>query len=297
MKKNTLYIILAATVLFAGGCGMFNDRRPIATEAPYDEPVEIQIEPEEEILTFVAAHGGVYTTVVNPFIEKNTYDPDCFTHEGDKLSYEGDPRYTYRLGVDVSRYQGSINWNAVKEDGYDFAILRLGYRGYGTAGTLNMDSRFYENLAGAKAAGLDVGVYFFAQAINEEEAVEEAEYVLKALNGTELELPVVYDPESVIDADARTDNVSGEQFTKNTLAFCSAIEDAGYDAMFYCNMLWEAFELDLTQLTDYPLWYADYEPLPQTPYRFDMWQYTSTGHVDGIKGDTDINIWLVPVDN
>ncbi len=294
MKKNAICLIFASVILLTAGCGIFEERRAIATEAPYEGQIEIQIEPEEEILTFVAAHGGTYTTVVDPFVEKHTYDLDCFVHEGDKLAYEGDPRYDYRLGVDVSRYQGSIDWNAVKEDGYDFAILRLGYRGYGSAGTLNMDSRFSENLAGAKAAGLDVGVYFFAQAINEEEAVEEAQYVLNALNGTELELPIVYDPESVIDDDARTDNVSGEQFTKNTLAFCQAIEDAGYDAMIYSNMLWEAFELDLAQLDGYPIWYADYEPLPQTPYRFEFWQYTSTGRVNGIRGDVDINIWLIP---
>ncbi len=296
MKRNALCLTLAAVTLFAAGCGLINDRREVATEAAYDEPVEILIEPEQEILTFVSAHGGTYRMVVDPFVERHTYNLDCFIHDGDKLSYTGDPRYGYRLGVDVSRYQGSINWDQVRDDGYDFAILRLGYRGYGTAGSLNMDSQFYQNLNGAKAAGLDVGVYFFAQAINEEEAREEADYVLSALNDAELELPVVYDPESVTGADARTDDVTGEQFTRNTLAFCQTIEEAGYEAMVYSNMLWEAYELDLKELTDYPIWYADYEPLPQTPYRFEFWQYTSTGRVNGIRGDVDINIWLIPTE-
>ena len=113
------------------------------------------------------------------------------------------------------------------------------------------------------------------------------------LSGYNLQLPVVFDPESILDDDARTDHVSGEQFTKNTEAFCSAIEAAGYDAMIYSNMLWEAYELDLEKLSAYPVWYADYELKPQTPYHFEVWQYTNQGSVDGINGRTDINIQLI----
>lgn len=139
-----------------------------------------------------------------------------------------------------------------------------------------------------------MGVYFFAQAINEEEAKEEAEFVLEHIAGYELQLPVVYDPESILDDEARTDDVSGEQFTKNTEVFCSMIEEAGYQPMIYSNMLWEAYELNLEYLEGYPIWYADYEPLPQTPYHFDFWQYTNEGSVDGIEGRTDLNIQLIP---
>lgn len=109
----------------------------------------------------------------------------------------------------------------------------------------------------------------------------------------ELQMPVVYDPEHILEDEARTDGVTGEQFTQNAKVFCKEIEEAGYDAMIYSNMLWEAYELDLEKLLDYPVWYADYEELPQTPYRFSMWQYSSTGSVPGIEGNVDLNIQLL----
>lgn len=198
-----------------------------------------------------------------------------------------------RLGVDVSVFQGDIDWEQVKAAGYEFAILRIGYRGYGEEGTLNADEKFEQNLENARKAGIDVGVYFFSQAVNEEEAKEEADFVLEHLKGQELQMPVVYDPEHILEDEARTDGVTGEQFTQNAKVFCKEIEEAGYDAMIYSNMLWEAYELDLEKLLDYPVWYADYEELPQTPYRFSMWQYSSTGSVTGIEGNVDLNIQLL----
>lgn len=243
----------------------------------------------KEILTFTDAHGQTYQMEVNPDVAENVYEDSGFSRQGDQLSYS-DGNYTSRLGVDVSYYQGQVDWGKVKADGYEFAFIRLGYRGYGEEGTLNLDERFHENMQNAENAGLDVGVYFFAQAVNEEEAEEEAKFVLDALEGYELGMPVVYDPESVADEEARTNAVTGEQFTRNADAFCRKIEEAGYEPMIYCNMMWQAFELDLEQLSDYPVWYADYQPLPQTPYHFEIWQYTEQGVVDGISTAADINI-------
>lgn len=247
---------------------------------------------EEKILEFVDAFGNPYKVKINPDIARKKYRDKNFSYKEGKMIYKDD-KYSSRLGVDVSHHQGKIDWEKVKKDGYEFAIIRIGYRGYGTEGTLNLDNRFHENIKDAQRAGLDVGVYFFAQAINEEEALEEAEFVLKHLKGYELELPVVYDPESILYDEARTDDVTGEQFTKNAKVFCKRIRKAGYEPMIYSNMLWEAYELDLEKLSDYPVWYADYEPLPQTPYDFVMWQYTSSGTVDGIKGRVDLNIQFV----
>ena len=184
----------------------------------------------------------------------------------------------------------------VKNAGYDFAIIRIGYRGYGSSGVLKEDTAFAKHIEGAQKAGMDVGVYFFAQAINEQEALEEANFVLDSLKEYELQLPVVYDPELIRNEDARTNNVSGEQFTKNTIAFCNAIKDAGFEPMIYSNMFWEAFLFDMTQLQDYPIWYADYETIPQTPYDFTMWQYSEKGIVDGIEGNVDLNIWFCPIE-
>ncbi len=251
-------------------------------------------EPEPEILHFVDVYQNPYQVEINPNVEKHDYKDDSFVHNGDRLSYEDDSNYTYRLGVDVSEHQGYVDWQALKDSGFEFAFIRLGYRGYGQEGRICLDREFHRNIQNAQAAGFDVGVYFFAQAVNEEEALEEAHFVLQNLEGYTLQLPVVYDPESILDDEARTDNVSGEQFTKNTEVFCSAVADAGYDPMIYANMLWEAFELDLEELSEYPLWYADYEPAPQTPYHFRFWQYTNQGQVPGITGNTDLNIEMVP---
>lgn len=258
----------------------------VETESVSDE------KKEPEYLTFVDVFGESYQTEIYPDIPKTDYDVSRFIWNDGRLSYEDDV-YVSRLGVDVSHYQGYIDWEKVKEDGYEFAIIRLGYRGYGETGSVNLDTRFYENITNAQNAGLDVGVYFFSQAVDESEAVEEAEFVLEHLNGFELQLPVVYDPERILEDEARTDDVSGEQFTKNAIAFCSGIEDAGYEPMLYGNMLWEAFEFEMEQVCRYPFWYADYERKPQTPYRFRIWQFSEEGQVEGISEKVDLNIELV----
>jgi len=262
----------------------------------FDAPVsdtEKGTESEPELLRFVDVFGQEYEVALDPAVRRHDYLDEGFVHDGDKLLYQGDERYTYRLGIDVSHHQGDIDWIKVREAGYEFAFLRIGYRGYGNEGKLCPDTKFRQNAEQALAAGIDIGVYFFAQAVNEEEAKEEAEYVLSLLDGMELQLPVVYDPESILDAPARTDDVSGEQFTKNTRVFADTIREHGYEPMIYSNMLWEAYEFDLQQLSDLDIWYADYEPLPQTPYHFTYWQYTNEGHVSGVRGSVDLDIQLM----
>ena len=264
----------------AAGAGI-DDANPLP-----DEDHEV-VEPE--ILTFVDVFGEEYQTQIIPEVARSPYASEAFVRYGDSIRYEDDVYYC-RRGIDVSHHQGHIDWDRVKAAGYDFAFIRLGYRGYGQAGSLNLDKSFDTNIRNAHEAGLDVGVYIFSQAIDEDEAAEEAEFVIKHLEGYSLELPVVYDPESILDAEARTDDVTGEQFTKNTMLFCKMIADAGYEPMIYSNMLWEAFQFDMTVVSEYPVWYADYEPLPQTPYDFSFWQYSNTGHVDGVSGEVDLNI-------
>ena len=296
MKNRYINILICFFLsVCLAGCGYSEKSRQEEQKGQNEEtgiPDEDLPQKEPEILQFVDVFGNPYEVEINPNIVKKKYQDANFIREGDKLIYEDD-NYISRLGVDVSYHQGSIDWEKVKADGYDFAMIRIGYRGYGTEGSLNLDTSFHDNIRNAQNAGLDVGVYFFAQAINEEEALEEAEFVLKYLNGYQLQLPVVYDPESILDDDARTDNVTGEQFTKNTEVFCERIKEAGYEPMIYSNMLWEAYKLDLEQLAAYPVWYADYEPLPQTPYNFSMWQYSNSGTVDGIRGAADLNIQFI----
>ena len=229
------------------------------------------------------------------------------------------PPAGYRMlqGIDVSKHNGVIDWQKVKASGIDFAFIRIAYRGYGTSGSLKEDEMARENLLGAKAAGLKVGVYIFSQAVNASEAVEEADFVLgllekygnstadapedsarqqrDALKGLPLDLPVIFDPETIRNDVARTDNVTGEQFTKNAAAFCEHIKNAGYEAGIYSNMIWEDYYFDLSELAEYPVWYADYGSLPQTPYQFTWWQYTEKGNVDGVENAVDRNVWFLPI--
>ena len=291
MKNLVKYLLVLIGATFVG-CGTSDSKVDTETAVVVANTAEVMNETEnaEKVLKFRDVFGEEYETVINPKVPANEYDPKAFSFDGQKVKYiDGN----YMLGVDVSHHQGNIDWSKVKAAGYDFAILRIGYRGYGQTGSLNADKMFESYYSDAKAAGLKVGVYFFAQAINEAEAKEEAEFVLNILDDRELDLPVVYDPESILDDDARTDDVTGEQFTKNTQVFCKSIAEAGYQPMIYANMLWEAFELDLSQLLEYPIWYADYEPTPQTPYAFRCWQYSNTGTVDGVEGEVDLDIWLV----
>ena len=285
------------TVDLSGAAGIADD-----TERQEGNIAEAVVSPEESaalpendaILEFVDAFGEIHETMIDRSIPQHMYDYANLTKDGMLFSYQ-DEHYTSRVGIDVSKYQGTIHWDAVKAQGIEFVFIRIGYRGYGEAGTINLDQCFQDNIKGAQEAGLDVGVYFFSQAVNEEEAIEEAEFVVKNLQGYELQLPVVYDPETIRNDVARTDHVTGEQFTKNTRAFCDCIRESGYDAMIYSNMMWEAFEFDLNQLSDIPIWYADYEALPQTPYNFSIWQYTEQGRIDGIEGTIDLNLQFCPI--
>ncbi len=257
-----------------------------------EEETEEEVEDKPSTFSFFTAFGEYMDAYLQESAEKHSYDWSNLSWEGDIPSYE-DETYTTRWGVDVSSHNREIDWAKVKEAGASFAFVRVGYRGYGEAGSLNTDEYARANIEGAKAAGLDVGVYFFSQAVSEEEAVEEADLTLEILDGISLELPVVFDPENIRNDTARTDTVSGEQFTKNTIAFCDRIREAGYEPMIYCNLTWEAYTLDLEQLSDLPVWYADYEAEPQTPYQFTFWQYSESAEVPGISGDADVNLEFI----
>ena len=247
---------------------------------------------EVEIGYYIGTSGNENEYEINPYAARHPYDLDCFISDGTDVIYEGDENFSTRKGVDVSKWQGNVDWQKVKAAGYEFAFFRLGYRGY-QAGALFVDNTFHQNMENAGKAGLDVGVYFFSQAISEEEAIEEAYFVLNELENYDVQLPIVYDPEYVYEDDSRTKDLSGEQIMKNIKAFCDVIENAGYDTMLYASMYWEAKILDMGELKDYTFWYADYADKPQTPYDFAFWQYSDTGSVDGIEGNVDLNIQFI----
>lgn len=217
---------------------------------------------------------------------KNPYDPEEFYQEDGFTFYSGEQAST--VGVDVSSHQGQIDWQAVKAAGVEFAMIRVGYRGY-TKGEIQLDEYFQANMEGAAAAGIQLGVYFFSQAISVEEALEEASFVLNQIDGYDLTYPVVFDWED-IEAEARTDNMDMITLTSCADAFCQAVERAGYTGGVYFNQRFGYQELNLLSLEKYTLWLAEYNPTPTFAYHFDMWQYSCTGKVDGIETDVDLNL-------
>jgi len=226
---------------------------------------------------------------IDPELPLHDYDWTYLDRTDGLYSYKDD-KYTAKLGVDVSRFQNSIDWEAVAGDGIRFAMLRMGYRGY-VDGTLMTDPCFKQNIEGALANGLQVGVYFFSQAVTAEEAVEEAEYLLEAIKGYDIVMPVVFDMEIVTEsADARANTLSPAERTVIAKAFCERIAEAGYDPMIYGNTAWLLSKLEWKELQEYPVWLAQYSREPHFPYRFSMWQYTSAGKVNGIQGDVDLNL-------
>lgn len=224
---------------------------------------------------------------VDPNYPASTISTSSFVTIGERKRYlSGSVQSS--AGIDVSQHNGQIDWEAVAADGIEFAMIRVGYRGY-TQGEIYMDERFAENYAGARAAGLKVGVYFFSQAVSVEEAKEEAKFTLDALKGLKLDLPVVFDWETIGEENARADDIDRDTLTACTLAFCKAVSKK-FDAMIYTNAYQGYYLLNLGELADYPIWFAGYAQTPIFYYRFDIWQYTNEGTVAGIEGSVDMNI-------
>lgn len=221
-------------------------------------------------------------------VPANPYSAGDFVYDG---AYMTCTAGRTRLGVDVSSHQQEVDWDAVAGAGFEFAFVRVGYRGY-TQGLLNVDEYAARNLTAAKDAGLLVGAYFYSQAISVEEALEEAAFCIDFLKAYPLDLPVVFDWEYV-SAEARTGNMDRETLTACALAFCRAVEDAGFDAMIYFNPNIQELYYDLPQLTDYPFWLALYSDNMTYPYTVELWQYTDSGSVPGIQGKADINLWFI----
>ena len=222
----------------------------------------------------------------------NEYELTNFSLSKDGVFYE-DENYTVLRGIDVSEFQRTIDWEAVKADGIDFAIIRAGGR-LMQSGGLYADKCFVDNVRGALAAGLQVGVYFFSQAISPEEGLEEAEMVLSMLEGYDITMPVVMDWERLGGSDVRTYGVGADRVTAAAIAFCDRVREAGYTPMIYMNSYCGYTKLDLRDLTDVELWFAEYESVPSFRYHFTMWQYSSQGRVNGINGDVDMNLCFVP---
>lgn len=226
--------------------------------------------------------------VTLPPLTANPYGPeDFFYNEQGYLTCAAGESI---LGIDVSEYQGSIDWQQVKAAGVEFVMIRVGLRGYGT-GEIYTDSMAQEYYRGAREAGLKVGAYFFSQAVTVQEAIAEANYVLQAVRGWEVEMPLVFDWEYV-GSETRTGGMDPRTLTDCARAFCRVVRRAGYTPMVYFNLSQGRDLLYLEELTDFDWWLARYADTMDFDYRVRMWQYTSQGSVPGIWGYVDLNLWF-----
>lgn len=244
----------------------------------------------------VVVSGGKFHFVpINRELKLNNYEvTNLNILENGEFQYLTDGQVTSHKGIDVSSHQGNIDWNLVAQDGVEFAIIRVGYRGYGSEGRLVVDEKFENNIKGATAAGIKVGVYFFSQAINEAELLEEANLVLEQIAPYKIECPVVYDVEKT-SAQGRMNAISVEERTQLTKLFCQTIADAGYRPMIYHNTEMGALLINIAELEDYDKWYASYSDQMFYPYDYKIWQYSDKGKIQGISTDVDLNICFAPV--
>ena len=226
------------------------------------------------------------TVVTEPPLPMNGFSPEDF------LMVDGFMTCTaadYMIGIDVSSHQGVIDWKQVKEAGVQFVIIRLGGRGYGEEGNLFRDDMAQRNYEGAKENGLLVGGYIFSQALNEEEAVEEAQLALEMTQGWELDLPIAFDWE-FLHFEARTDEMYDGPITDCAIAFCETLKAAGVQPMLYTGLYVKTLRLE--EVLDYPMWLALYTDTMSYDYWMSFWQYSCTGKVPGINTDVDLNIYL-----
>lgn len=275
-------VLLAAALVIALCVRLFQKGKP-----EVDSDIQVKWE-NSDTLEVEDLYNGLMT-IPKFDAERNTYDLQKFAKEnGGRVTYPG-----AKTGIDVSSHQQEIDWAEVKKSGIDFAMVRVGYRGM-TEGGLFEDEFFRRNVQGALDHEIAVGVYFFSQAVSQEEAKAEADFVLDAIREFDIRYPVVFDWELIpVAEDAetpRTDHVKLREIANLADAFCREIEAGGKTAAFYTNkhLGYEAYDLGL--LKNYEMWYADYNDKPSFYYQFDMWQYTEAGEVPGINTAVDLNL-------
>jgi len=295
LRPEWILGIIAAAAAVLLGMVLLMSRPHIPTEVPHEEDPELlQHQQAEEApwppLEEYTAPTILETEPVVPTIppERNPYDKFDFQYN----------RHNYLLlqnlesypGVDVSAFQGNIDWKKVKQSGIDFAIIRLGYRGY-ESGKLVEDEYAKANLKNAKEAGLRIGAYFFSQALNIKETDQEIQFMRKILGDTKLDMPIVLDWEIPANT-ARTRNMDARTLTDIQRHFCGQMRDQGYQPMIYFNWHQSEHLYILHELEDYPFWLALYQDRMTYPWKVEMWQYSDKGRVPGIHGNVDLNVYM-----
>ena len=247
-----------------------------------------------EDLVYIGYEGIKFRPVDLNLPQNPLNDNTKMTYENRRAYYQ-DGGYTSLLGIDVSEYQGYINWKKVKNDGIDFAFIRVGYRGY-SEGQIYLDGQFHNNMRGAQNAKVAIGVYFFSGAINEKEARAEADYVIRHIKNYKVTLPIAFDMEDVSASKNRMKKLTVEERTAITKAFCDRLEEKGYQGMVYGNGKWLMERLNYGEIANYGIWYANWDYF-YWPYKVGVYQYSSEGKVDGIAGRVDMNVGFFNYDN
>lgn len=239
-------------------------------------------------------NGKEEWVMISPYLAKNTYDLTKLEDKAGLKRYMENGKKISYVGADISKQNGDVNFNSMKAAGVDYVMIRLGSRGYST-GQISLDENFKKNIEGAVAAGLDVGVYFYSQAVSQEEAVQEVNFVVQNLEPyrANVRYPVAFDMEFAANDSARIDGLSKEDKTSISLSFLEGVKAAGYVPMIYGDKEWLVKEIDLAKLQSYDVWLAQEEDLPDYPYQYTMWQYSTEGVLNGITGDANLNICFV----
>ena len=271
MKKLTAIVLLAALALTLAACG----GEPEPTPDPHEGMIYVNTGANYEWVDL--AEGVAVSTLT---------EDDFETGEDGIPVYTGDT-YETRLGIDVSFYQGDIDWQKVAEQGVEFAMIRCGYRG-SSEGELFVDDKFEQNMQGAIDAGLDVGVYFFSQSTGAIEAAEEALFVLDLIKDYEIRMPVAFDWEPL--EESRAQDIDRDELTASALVFCEMIKDAGYTPCVYLYRYIAYYDYDLSKLADFQLWIGAPGSTLDFYYEAAIWQFSFTSRLEGIDADVDMNL-------
>lgn len=238
------------------------------------------------------ADGSEEWVLISPYLPKHEYDFTKMVCQSGLMKYYENGKQVSYVGVDVSKNQDYVDFVKVKKAGIQFVMIRAGARGYGT-GQLIVDEYFSDNLKRATDAGLAVGVYFYSQAVTEDEAIEEANLVLQNLGEYRISYPIAYEMELITNDTARTDGLKKADRTKIAKAFLNTVANAGYKTALYGNKEWLIKKIDMSKLTAYDVWLSQPGDIPDYPYKFTMWQYDAKGTVDGISGNVNLNVSFV----
>lgn len=277
----------------------FWDLYPETTQEPIPEPTSTPV-PEEETdpstdgrhTLVINDNGEEEWVLISPYLPKHNYDFTRLVCQSELMKYYEDGQQISFVGVDISKYDEEVNFNRLKRAGIDFCMIRVGARGYGS-GQILMDEYYEANMQGATEAGLQIGLYFFSQAITKEEAIEEANLVLNSIQEYRVTYPIAFEMEYIENDTSRVEALSKSEKTDIAKAFLDTISAAGYTPVIYGEKEWLIKKIDLSKLTEYDVWLSQIADIPDYPYKFTMWQYSHSGNISGISGYANLNISFI----